>query len=428
MDQEGIRFRFGNREIVGKAADTIATALLRNGIHVFDRSVKRRRKRGAACLEGYCMSCMVEVNGEADVLACRTRVEPGMVVKPQVAWPSPKIDFRAPLQQTVFELFGQDLYYRLFTRPTALNELWVNFLAKMSGRGKLANADTSHSPLPMKSIDTQILIIGGGVAGVSAAYETSKAGLEVLLIDRGKELGGWWHKWNAVIKPPVSMGPLKEELPFLPTDIRLMMNTTLIGLYEGNMALAIREDQALRIHYEKAVIAAGCYPKVIRYLGSDEPTHLPAQGLLRAAVDTGWFPPSVVVLDFDGMGSLWADTFRLLGSEVRHCSMEGPGNQINEIRASNGAKLSGVKLITGKTCRGTVVCWSAGWYPKLELVRQTGGQVNYSASSKMFIPVVNNKMEVSDNVYVVGGSAGNVGFDAAQEHGSEVGRIVARSI
>jgi sarcosine oxidase subunit alpha len=424
MGREEIKFNFGNQEVEGYVGDTIATALLRNGIHVFDRSVKRRRKRGASCLEGYCMSCLVEVDGEADILACRTKIKSGMEVKYQVAWPSPRLDFRAPIQQIGFALFGQELYYQLFTRPVWLNEIWIHFLAKMSGRGRLADSTTSHAPLPMKSLSTQVLVIGAGVAGLSAAHEMSRAGLEVMLIDRGEEPGGWWNKWNAVAEPPGAMKPLKGALPRLSAEIHLIMNTTLLGLYEGNLALAIGEDQAYRIHYERAVIAAGCYPKVIRYPGSDEPTHLPAQGLIRSTAETGWFPPSVVLLDLDGLGSSWAEALRSLGSDVKQYSMEGEGKLPGGIQAFNGGKWSGVKLKTGETYRGAVVCWSAGWYPKHELIRQAGGQVVYSESREMFVPLVNDKMEVSKNVFVAGGCAGKTGFSESHEQGSEVGKLV----
>ena len=428
MAREGIKFRFGNRVVEGESGDTIATALLRNGIQIFDRSVKRRRKRGAACLEGYCMSCLVEVDGEADIPACRTKIKPGMEVKPQVAWPSPRMDVRAPFQQIGFELFGTELYYRLFTSPVWLNEKWIHFLAKMTGRGRLANASTARAPLPMKSLDTQVLVVGAGVAGLSAAMEMNKAGLEVLLVDRGEEPGGWWAKWQAVADPPALLKPLEHVLPNLPADLRLMTRTTLLGLYEGNMALAIGEEQALRIHYQKVIIAAGCYPHVVRYPGSDEPTHLPAQGLLRAAVETGWVPPSVVLLDFDGMGSSWADAFRSLGSDIHSFTVGGGNRQPDGIRASNGRKHSGIITPDGETYKGTVVCWSAGWYPKLELVRQAGGQASYSDSSAMFVPVVNDKMEVSEGVFVAGGSAGLTGFVDAHEHGSQVGKYVVAGL
>src|SRR5262245_33039246 len=112
-----MKFYFRGRELQGQAGDTIATALLRNGVRTFDRSVKQRRKRGPSCMEGFCMSCVLEVDGEPDVLTCRTPLREGMQVKPQLAYPSPEFDFRSLFQAPAFRLFGPELYYRLFTRP-----------------------------------------------------------------------------------------------------------------------------------------------------------------------------------------------------------------------------------------------------------------------------------------------------------------------
>lgn len=426
MPAEPIRFRFAGRRLTGVLGDTLATALLRNGVRVFDRSIKRRRRRGVSCFEGHCMSCMLEVDGEADILACRTPLVAGMDVRPQLASPSPSFDLRAPAQNLAFRVFGPELYYRLFTRPVWAGHIWMRFLARMAGRGRLATARTARAPLPYEVRRTRLLVVGGGVAGIAAAVAAVERDVQVLLVDRGAAVGGGWQRWAASGSPASGFEPLASPMPSVPPSVEILSETTVMGLYEDRTALAVGARAAYRIHYDAVVIAVGRYPTVLAFPGSDAPLYLPAQGLLRAVVATAWAPRSAVLLDVDGQGSSWAQALQAAGISVQVRRVAGEALQ--RLAARSGAADSSVRLASGELLQGDVCCWSAGSYARTELVRQAGGQVRYDERARGFVPVLEATGRVCDGVFACGGCAGIVGFDSALRNGERVGAAAADSL
>ncbi len=76
-----VKFYFNGKKMVGYSNETVAAALIANGVKVFRYSKKRKRKRGLFCAIGKCSSCLVEINGVPNQMACLRKVEEGMVVK-----------------------------------------------------------------------------------------------------------------------------------------------------------------------------------------------------------------------------------------------------------------------------------------------------------------------------------------------------------
>jgi thioredoxin reductase len=424
MNEKSIRFTFTGRELIGQQNDTVATALLRNKIRIFDRSMKQRRKRGVSCLEGYCMSCLLEVNGEPDTVTCRTQLREGMVVNPQVAWPSPNTDFLAPFQSNAFKIFGTELYYRLFTRPVWVNEYWINFLSRMSGRARLNIHSQPPTPLPFKTLSTQVLIIGGGVAGIACAKELSEAGIQALLIERNKNIGGWWLRWKSLGNPPVELDPLLYNDLFVPSEVQILTETTVNGLYEDKTALAISQNSAYRIHYQMVVIATGSYPRLLAYHGSDGPLNLPAQGIIRSAIDTGWYPESIVLLETDNSRFSMARFLERLGIEVYVHHLSHNKTVIDGLIVNNRKSKNRLTLESGKKIDVDAVCWAAGYKPKLELIRQAGGIAFYQAEDNEFLPMLKHNVQVDEITFVAGGCSGVKGFNASYLHGKLVGKTI----
>lgn len=371
------------------------------------------------------MSCALEIDGEPDVIACKTPLKEGMEVRSQLAWPSPTMDLQSTFQGPAFQLFGPELYYRLFTRPPWAQHLWVRFLSMMSGRGRLKTKHTHPAALPFRTLQPDVLVVGGGVAGMAAARLAAEAGIRVLLVDRGRELGGWWSRWNAVGGAPPHMEPLPAGLPELPLTVEVLVGTTLLGLYEDKSALAVSDEAAYRIRYNTAVIAVGCYPRVVAYQGSDQPVNLPVQGLVHAAVETGWVPESAVLLDVDGQGETWRRVLGELGVSVQVRQVRASGSILEDVRASYWGKQGGVRFASGETLRAEVVCWSAGWRPRDELVRQVGGAVRYDTEQDVFVPVLNEDSCVTPDHLVAGGCAGVWGYASAARHGELAGATAA---
>lgn len=422
---DGIRFTFSGKKMVGKPGDTIATALLRNGVRTFDRSIKLRRRRGPNCLEGYCMSCLLEVDGYRDVLSCRTKLENGMEIRPQIAWPTPKIDLLAPFQNLANNLIGYDGIYHLFTSPPWARAAWLRTLSYASGRGKLNINQKPQCVPPFIDLSTDVLVIGAGVAGVASALEAASMGLQVLIVDRGQKPGGWWKKWLSVGWPPPSLEPLDVPLSSLPKEVKHLKGTTLVGLYSDNSGIAVNQRAAYRIHFQTAIIAVGCYPNLVSFPGSDMPLYMPVQGLIRAWSESNWSPSSVVLLDFDRLGTELSGILHTFGTEVITIPMPNNEAYPEGIVGMNSLQECKVKMKQDGVLSGEAICWSRGWRPRLELIRQIGGYTYYDSMQDLFAPSLNDHVFVTENILAAGGCAGIAGFSSSHRHGQLAGAAAA---
>ena len=111
-----LSFRFDGRPHRGIDGDTIASALLADGVDVLSRSFKYHRPRGVLCAAGRCPNCLVEVDGEPNVRTCVTPLRPGMTVRRQNAWPSLRLDLLS-LTDRFDRFFPVGFYYKTFIRP-----------------------------------------------------------------------------------------------------------------------------------------------------------------------------------------------------------------------------------------------------------------------------------------------------------------------
>ena len=139
--QEKVCFYWQGCEIIARQGETIASALFANGIRVFGHHPKDDTPQGIFCANGQCAQCLVMADGKP-VKSCMELVRPGMHVEP------------------------------------------------MEGLPKLPQTHQQAPPHDIEQIDVPVLIIGGGPAGLSAAIELGKLGIETLLVDDKHRLGG----------------------------------------------------------------------------------------------------------------------------------------------------------------------------------------------------------------------------------------------
>jgi sarcosine oxidase subunit alpha len=186
-----VRFSFDGREVEAFEGDTIASALLASGRRVFSRSFKYHRPRGELCGCGQCASSLVDVDGFPGVRACGEPVRDGMRVTHMNAWPSLELD-----AMRATDLFGgpftpPGFYYKTFIRPRRLWPLYEKVLRHAAGLGRIGE------PQPEREWRTEyrrrhcdVLVVGGGLAGLAAALRAAELGADVVLCDDDVEPGG----------------------------------------------------------------------------------------------------------------------------------------------------------------------------------------------------------------------------------------------
>ena len=185
---EAVTFQFNGKPVAGYTGETIAAALYAEGLRIFSRSFKYHRPRSLFCLAGHCSHCLMRVDGIPNVRICRVLVQPGMKVESQNAWPSLKFDIAAVSGYLDF-LIRPGFQYRRFIRPRWLYHIWERFLRRMAGIGTLPDIE-NHTAPRRRTANPEVAVIGGGIAGLSAALHAGQAGAEVWLIEKEDTPGG----------------------------------------------------------------------------------------------------------------------------------------------------------------------------------------------------------------------------------------------
>jgi sarcosine oxidase subunit alpha len=103
LSGEPLDFTFNGRTVRGYKSDSIATALARDGVKSFSRSMKFHRPRGLYCGSGRCISCVMRVNGVPGVRTCRVPLEQGMIVQTERGFPSTRFDILSAVNSTTIQ-------------------------------------------------------------------------------------------------------------------------------------------------------------------------------------------------------------------------------------------------------------------------------------------------------------------------------------
>lgn len=174
------------RAVPARTGEPIAAALLAAGRPLVARSHKYHRPRGPFCLAGSCQSCLVRVDGEPSVRACRTPCRPGLVVETQHAWPGAAHDLLGAIDLATPR--GLD-HHHLGTSAQLLDDAVVALSRRLAGLGRLP---AGAPPAPATPVEEawDALVVGAGPAGLAAAEALAAAGRRVLVADAEPRAGG----------------------------------------------------------------------------------------------------------------------------------------------------------------------------------------------------------------------------------------------
>lgn len=166
------------RDVEAKEGEPVANALLASGRWVFGRSVKYHRARGPTCFRGRCEGCLLRIDGVPSVMSCRTPARHGLRCDAQNVLGSAQHDL---LAMTDF-LFPEGLdHHEMFTWSKPVNRTMQLVAREIAGVGTLP--EEAEAPRPVERHDVDVLVIGGGLAGLTLAAATAGAGLRTLLVD-----------------------------------------------------------------------------------------------------------------------------------------------------------------------------------------------------------------------------------------------------
>lgn len=254
---------FEGRSIPVHAGDTVAASLYRAGVRTFSRSFKYHRPRGLYCCTGDCPNCLVTVNGEPAIRACVHPASNGQRVARGSGWPSADHDALAAMWW-LRALLPVGFYYKLFARPLWVWPIAERFIRRIAGIGPVPR---NVPPAARERLNhhAEVLVIGGGVAGLSAAAAAADEGASVVLADEGR------------IGETIAPGEVRTEVAERYADLRARERVTIlerasaIGIYEGPLVPIAAPDFLHLVHPQRVIVATGAVEMHGVFPGNDLP-------------------------------------------------------------------------------------------------------------------------------------------------------------
>jgi sarcosine oxidase, subunit alpha len=418
-----LHFRMDGELYRGFAGDTLASALIANGVHVVGRSFKLHRPRGIMAAGVEETNAIVDIGRGAytdtNVKATEVELVDGLEAKSVNAWPNAAKDTLGVLGW-LKPFLPAGFYYKTFMRPD-----WVTYegmIRKAAGLGRAADGPDPDT-YEKQFAHADVVVVGGGIAGVVAALSASAGDAQVILIDDQAELGGTLLGQPVPIngaRPEFWLAAVEEQLRERP-NIRVLTRTTATGIYDHHFVLACERlegrgprQRLWKIRAKKVVLASGAFERPLVFPNNDRPGVMLA-GAARTYVERYGVAPghtAVVVTNNDSayhaafslreagvkvraIADLRASPPRHALDAARHHDIEVmPATAAANVAGRNG--VSGVKLasvdVHGRLDSGTasvdcdLVCVSGGWSPALHLFAQAGGAMRFDRDAGAIVP------------------------------------------
>ncbi|WP_342364300.1 sarcosine oxidase subunit alpha family protein [Terrarubrum flagellatum] len=447
-----ITFRFDEQNYHGFAGDTLASALLANGVRLMGRSFKYHRPRGVMTAAPEEPSALVELGEGAkrspNTPATMIELRNGLVAASQNRWPSLSFDFMS-IGGAFARFLPAGFYYKTFMWPASFWEkLYEPAIRRAAGLGRIADgADPDHYHHVHRHCD--ILIVGSGAAGLAAAREASASGARVILAEQDFELGG------GLLVEPGMADDLKAQIAALASrdNLEILTRTTVVAAYDHGVFAAIErsvEDTGARerlhlIRARRAIFATGAIERLIAFPGNDRPGVMLASAAraycnrwgvavgqrvaLFAANDDAYATARdlaeagveiVAIIDPRTDSAAAGEAVKagltvMPGCEVSGVDAGRDGVRAIRVRRRNGAPVA--------TVIADALCVSGGFSPHAHLASQAQTPLVWRNDISAFAPGEETGLTRS-----AGAARGIFGVARAAANGADIGRAVAASL
>jgi methylglutamate dehydrogenase subunit C len=431
-----LHFTFDGLPYVGHPGDTLASALLANGVRLMGRSFKYHRPRGPLSAGSEEPNALVELRTgarqEPNTRATVVELFDGLEANSQNRWPSLKLDALA-INDRFNAFFAAGFYYKTFMWPASFWEkIYEPIIRRAAGLGSVSGQEDPDT-YDKGFLHCDLLVIGAGPAGLMAALTAGRAGRRVILADEDFRMGGRLNAETLAVGDQAGAdwaAGVVAELASLP-NVRLMPRTTVYGVFDHGIFGAVervgdhlatpaagKPRQVLwRIYAARAVLAAGAIERPIAFENNDRPGILLA-GALRAYANRWGVAAGRKVALFvnsdDGLRT--ATDLAARGVEVAAVidsrAEADPLPGIRHLRGATVVDTSGrlglksirVRHADGRieSIRAEALGVSGGWNPNLNIHSHHGARPVWDAGLAAFVPGANGPQGLT----VAGAAAG----------------------
>ncbi|MBM3525751.1 MAG: FAD-binding protein, partial [Alphaproteobacteria bacterium] len=417
-------FTFDGTRFHGFAGDTLASALLANGVSTVGRSFKYHRRRGVFAAGADEPNAIVTIGEGAratpNLKATQVPLYDGLVARSVNAWPSAEFDIAAIIG-TLGRFLPAGFYYKTFMKPH-----WLLFEPAIRRAAGLGAAPRERDPDRYEQVNAHcdVLVVGAGPAGLAAAREAARGGGRVIIVDDQPEFGGRLLADAATIDGAPALdwvAALATELAAA-TNVTRLTRATAFGYYDHNL-VAVYEQIALpgtaapsnqpagrlwRIRARRVVLATGAFERPVAFAANDRPGVMLSSAVRSYVRRFGVAPGSRAVVATNN-DDAYATALALHEAGVELAlvvdSRPGAGPAIADRLRAGGVAIAtgsvveralGRDAVTGAVVRrlaggstivdADLIAISGGWSPAVHLFCQSGGRLAYDETRVAFVP------------------------------------------
>jgi sarcosine oxidase subunit alpha len=454
-----VPFEWEGRALTGFEGDTLASALLAAGVRIVGRSFKYHRPRGiyGAGVE--------EPNAIVD-LSCGARHDPnaratlvelaaGMSARAVNGWPSVEHDLYS-LLDPLHRFLPAGFYYKTFMAPH-----WRYYEPMIRRLAGLGRARETPDPLAYENRNAHcdILVVGGGAAGLAAARAAAASGLDVMLCDDRSHWGGslLWEEGEIDGMRALDWVAATVAVLGQAGNVRLLARATAFGYYDHNLvgilerrpaAAGWAEERVWQVRAQSVILATGAIERPLVFPDNDRPGVMSASAVLQylrrygvlagrnavIATNNDSAYDTALALKSAGAAVTVADLRVEAGPRARQA-------QDRSIRVRTGVAVlgtfgrRGVQSVAvgpvnvasvrevSERVEADLVAISGGWSPAVHLFSQSGGRLRYDAARAAFLPDKGRQAQ-----HLAGALVGETGLRACLEGGHRAGTETARAL
>ena len=461
-----VTFTFDGKDVAGFAGDTLASAVLASGQKIFGRSFKYHRARGLVGLGSEEMNALIGVGSgnshEPNLRATQIEIFDGLNATSQNRWPSLKYDIGA-INAKFSRFLPAGFYYKTFMWPKSFwKHVYEPIIRRAAGLGKAPEGRDPNTYEHMH-VHADVIVIGGGLAGLAATEAAASTGVKVLLCDENPVLGGIADLTAGMIEGECVVdyaSAVAARLATLP-NVHILTRTTVVGHFHHNYLMAFERvgdhDPAIlasgapkhrlwKIRADKVVVATGALERPIAFANNDRPNIMLASAV-RAMVGRYGVSPGSAGVVFTNNDDAYLTAFALQkagvkvqvvdsrsrpdGALVKRAMADGidvsVGSVISAVDGSHGVtsvKIAAYRrgqgrVITEKKVECDFIAMSGGWNPALHIWCHNGGKIQFDESLQSFRPKSH-----TDNIIALGAANGTMSVEATLLEAQALGKKV----